>query len=497
MANSNSNFDIIEATVASIHAAYADGSLSARQLVQAYLDRIASLDQQGPKLNAIISLNKNALAEGEALDKLYKTSGPAGPLHAIPVIIKDQADVAGLPTTLGSVLFKEHYPDRDCFVVERLKRAGAIILGKATLGELGGGDTHGSLFGSTRNPYDLERTPGGSSGGPAVAAAANYATLAIGQEGLASIRRPVGWNALAGMRPTAGLVSRGGVYEGWPGIAGSLGPMTRTVADLALLLDTMVGYDPEDPATAAGVGHVPKTYTAALDKNALRGARIGIIRESMGLFSEPDSDDYREVTRVFDQTVAELRAAGATVIDPIVIPNLKELLAKRSGSFFGAEKTFDVYMNRNRKPLYRTRDEALASPEFQKTGRSANLRWTRVPDAAAHYEFLKAREQLMYLYLKVMADNELDAFAHKTVEHSPTFIRDGIAPPWVEQKGAPHINTYLVFVPTISVPAAYTKENLPTGLTFLGRPYDDERLIGYAYAYEQATRHRKPPKLPA
>ena len=132
MANSNSNFDIIEATVASIHAAYADGSLSARQLVQAYLDRIASLDQQGPKLNAIISLNKNALAEGEALDKLYKTSGPAGPLHAIPVIIKDQADVAGLPTTLGSVLFKEHYPDRDCFVVERLKRAGAIILGKAT-----------------------------------------------------------------------------------------------------------------------------------------------------------------------------------------------------------------------------------------------------------------------------------------------------------------------------------------------------------------------------
>ena len=496
MANSNSSFNIVEATVASVHAAFAAGSLTARQLVQAYLDRIASLDQQGPGLNAIISFNKNALAEADALDRMYKTSGPAGPLHGIAVIIKDQADVAGLPTTLGSVLFRDHCPDRDCFVVERLKRAGAIILGKATLGELGGGDTHGSLFGSTRNPYDLARTPGGSSGGPAVAAAANYATLAIGQEGLASIRRPVGWNSLAGMRPTAGLVSRGGVYEGWPGIAGSLGPMTRTVADLALLLDTMVGYDPEDPATAAGVGHVPKTYTAALDRDALRGARIGIIRESMGLFSEPETDDYREVTRVFDQTVTELRAAGAQVIDPVVIPNLKELLAKRSGSFFGAEKTFEVYMGRNRKPLYCTREEALASPEFQKTGRSAKLRWTRVPDAAAHYEFLKAREQLMYLYLKVMADNELDAFAHKTVEHSPTFIRDGIAPPWVEQKGAPHINTYLVFVPTISVPAAFTKENLPTGLTFLGRPYDDERLIGYAYAYEQATRHRKPPKLP-
>ena len=153
-------------------------------------------------------------------------------------------------------------------------------------------------------------------------------------------------------------------------------------------------------------------------------------------------------------------------------------------------------MGRNRNPLFRTRDEALASPNFQKTVRSANLRWTRVPDAAAHYDFLKAREQLMFNVLKVMADNELDAFAHKTVEHSPTFIRDGIAPPWVEQKGAPHINTYLVFVPTISVPAGFTQENMPTGLTFLGRPYDDARLVSYAYAYEQATRHRRPPNLP-
>ena len=155
-----------------------------------------------------------------------------------------------MPTTLGSVLFKDYYPDRDAFVVEKLKKAGAIILAKATLGELGGGDTHGSLFGSTRNPYDPERTAGGSSGGSAASVAANFCAVGVGQEGFASIRRPSTWNSITGMRPTAGLVSRGGVYAGWPSIAGSLGPMARTVKDLADLLDVMVGYDSEDPVTA-------------------------------------------------------------------------------------------------------------------------------------------------------------------------------------------------------------------------------------------------------
>jgi amidase len=286
------------------------------------------------------------------------------------------------------------------------------------LGELGGGDTHGSLFGSTKNPYDLLRTPGGSSGGPAASVAANLGMLAVGQEGLASIRRPAGWNCLAGMRPTAGLVSRTGVYEGWPGIAGSLGPLTRTITDLALLLDAMVGYDPEDPVTASGVGHVPPSYTQFLDKDGLKGKRIGILRESIGLYSEPGSDDYREIERVLDRSIAEMKAAGAVIVDPIAIPDLKELLAKRPGSFFGADETFKVYMGRNKNPIYKSRDEALHSPAFQKTVRSANLRWTKVPDPAMHYDFLKAREKLMFSYLKVMADNRLDAIAHKAVELS-------------------------------------------------------------------------------
>ena len=495
VADGKSGFELIEATVADVHAAFTAGSLSARQLTQMYLDRIEALDRCGPALNSIIAVNPKALEEAERLDAARKVSGPVGSLHGIPVIMKDQADVAGMATTLGSVLFKNHYPDRDCVVVEKLKAAGAIILAKATLGELGGGDTHGSLFGSTRNPYALERTPGGSSGGPAASVAANLGMLGVGQEGLASIRRPAGWNCLTGMRPTAGLVSRSGVYEGWPGIAGSLGPLTRTITDLAVLLDAMVGYDAEDPVTAAGVGHIPKSYTQFLDKDGLRGKRIGILRESQGVFSEPDSDDYREITRVLDRSVAELKAAGALIVDPIVIPDLKELLAKRPGSFFGSEETFKVYMGRNKNPIYRTRDEALRSPDFHKTVRSANLRWTRIPDPAQHYDFLKARERLMFNYLKVMADHQLGAIAHKAVEHSPTLIRDGVNPPFVEQKGAPHLNTYLVFVPTIVVPAGFTAQNLPAGLCFLGRPYDDANLIKYAYAYEQATRYRKAPKL--
>jgi len=212
----------VEATIADIHSAYKAGDLTSRQLVQMYLDRIEAYDKKGPAINAIITVNPKALEDAERLDGAFKASGFVGPLHGIPIIIKDQVDAQGMPTTLGSVLFKDYYPDRDAFVVEKLRKAGAIILAKATLGEMGGGDTHGSLFGSTRNPYALDRTVGGSSGGPGASVATNFATLAVGQEGFASIRRPATWNSIAGMRPTAGLVSRSGVYAGWPEIAGSL-----------------------------------------------------------------------------------------------------------------------------------------------------------------------------------------------------------------------------------------------------------------------------------
>jgi Asp-tRNA(Asn)/Glu-tRNA(Gln) amidotransferase A subunit family amidase len=221
------SFDVMETTIEDVHKAYSSGQLSARQLTQMYLDRIEAYDKDGPKINCVITVNPKALEEADALDAAFKKSGFVGPLHGIPVVFKDQMDVAGIRTTLGSVVFENYVPTQDSFVVDKLRKAGAIVLAKVTLGELGGGDTFGSLFGETHNPYDLERTAGGSSGGTGAAVAANFATVGIGQEGFASIRRPSTWNSIVGMRPTAGLVSRTGVYAGWPSTNGSLGPMTR------------------------------------------------------------------------------------------------------------------------------------------------------------------------------------------------------------------------------------------------------------------------------
>jgi amidase len=493
MAKPTAPFNLLEATIDDIHSAYKSRQLSARQLVQMYLDRIEAYDKKGPAINAIITLNDRALDEADQLDAKFQASGFVGPLHGIPILIKDQADTKGMPTSLGSVLFQNYYPDRDAFVVEKLKKAGAIILGKTTLGELGGGDTHGSLFGSTRNPYALDRTPGGSSGGSAASVAANFCAVGVGQEGFASIRRPSTWNSIIGMRPTAGLVSRGGVFAGWPSVAGSLGPMARTVRDLAKLLDVMVGYDPEDPLTARGVGHAPETFTKFLDKDGLKGARVGILRESMGYDAEPESEDFAKITEIFDRAVAEIKAAGAEIVDPIVIPKLKELLAKRAGSYLDEINSFDSYFGRSAHPPYKSREEAAQSPDFAKVVPGSQRRWTRAADAGKHYEFLLAREELTTHVLKIMADHRLDAIVHKAVEHQPTLIKDGVNPPYVDQKGAPHINTFLVFVPSIVVPAGYTRDNLPAGIAFLGRSYDDGNMIKFAYAYEQATHHRRPP----
>jgi amidase len=487
------SFDIIDTTIEQVHAAFKSGALTSRQLVQLYLDRIEAYDINGPTINAIISINPAALTEADRLDQAFKRSGFVGPLHGIPIIMKDQGDVAGMPTTLGSVLFKDYYPDRDAFVIGRLKKAGAIILAKATLGELGGGDTHGSLFGSTKNPYDLERTAGGSSGGSGASVSANFCTVAVGQEGFASIRRPSTWNCVSGMRPTAGLVSRSGVYAGWPSVNGSLGPMARSVTDLAKLLDVMVGYDPDDPVTARGDGKISGSFTKFLDKDGLKGARIGILRESMGYDAEPGSEDFNKIAEVFDKAVADLKAVGAEIVDPIVIPDLKSLLAKRATNAADEEESFQIYMSRSKKPPYRSRQEAMSTPEFQEVTQRSRDRWTKVATDEAHYEYLKAREQLMTNLLQVMADQKLDAIVHKAVEHQPTLIKDGVNPPFVDQKGAPHINTFLVFVPSVVVPAGFTRDNLPAGVTFLGRPYDDDNMIRFAYAYEQATRHRKPP----
>jgi amidase len=293
-----------------------------------------------------------------------------------------------------------------------------------------------------------------------------------------------------------GLVSRGGVYGGWPTVNGSLGPMARTVTDLAKLLDCMVGYDPGDPVTAHGItaqglGH-EANYSGALDSAALKGARIGILREPMGYHAEPDSEDFKQVTEVFDRAVADLAKAGAAIVDPIVIPDLKALLAQRARSVADDDTMYELYFAGGDTP-FKTRQQAMASPLFEKVVNSGHRRWKNADTPAQHHASMKARETLMTNMLKVMADLKLDAIVHKAVEHTPTLIRDGVNPPFVDQKGAPHINTFLMFVPSVVVPAGFTRSNRPAGITFLGRPYDDARMIGLAYAYEQATQHRRPP----
>jgi Asp-tRNA(Asn)/Glu-tRNA(Gln) amidotransferase A subunit family amidase len=466
-------------------------------LTQAYLDRIQAYDKNGPMINSVITLNPRALEEADRLDTAYKSSGPVGPLHGIPILVKDEIDTASMATTMGTLVMKDYRPAKDAFVVDRLRNAGAIILGKTTLSEWARGDTYGSMFGVTRNPYDPERTVGGSSGGAGASLAANFSTVGLGEETLASIRRPGGWNAVVSMRPTPGLVSRSGMWDGYPTLAAQMGPMARNVSDLAKLLDVMVAYDPEDPLTAAGVGKTDGSYTRSLDRNGLRGARIGILRESVGQNSEPGSDDFKKVDAVFEKNIAELKAAGAIVVDPVVIPDFKALLAKRAGDPALNDEAIRVYFGRGADPQFKTRADIVNSPLLDQSFFKSTINLWRNPapaDAARYGEYLKAREQLMINILKVMADHQLDAIVHKTVEHQPTLIRDGINPPFVTQRGVPSFNTFLAYSSVITVPSGFTTDNLPVGITFFGRPYSEPVLIKLAYAYEQATRHRVPPK---
>lgn len=496
----NARFDVMETTIEKVHRAMKEGKLTAHELVQDYLDRINAYDKNGPGINCIITLNNDALAEADKLDaELKQTGNFVGSLHGIPILVKDQVDAAGMPTTLGSLVFKNYFPPQDSFVVAKLRAQGAIILGKTTLGEFGGGDSYGSLFGATHNPYDLARTVGGSSGGSGACTTANLTTVAVGEEGFASIRRPSTWNDIVGMRPTAGLVSRTGMYDGYPSPVGSLGPMARSVTDLAKLLDVMVGYDPEDPVTALGVGNAPTvSYTNFLKEDGLKGARIGIIREPFGNNSDPASDDFKKVDAVFDKAVEELKAQGAIVIDPIVIPDLNKLIAMRAASAEESAASLEHWLSRNPSSPYKTRADVQNSPDIGKIippPKAATWTKTAKPaDPIKYEEYLVARQQLMINVLKVMADYKLDAIVHKSVEHQPSFIKDGLNPPYVSSKGVPHLNTFLIYASSMTVPAGFTVDHLPVGITFFGRAYAEPELLKLAYSYEQATHHRIPPK---
>ena len=311
---------VVEVTIADLEAAYLSGRTTARAIAQAHLDRITAYDKRGPLINALITINPHALEEADRLDALLKTTGrPVGPLHGVPVIVKDNIDVAGLPMTSGFQGWKNYYPAEDAPLVKRLRAAGGIILAKSSLSEFAYGiadNVNSVLSGFARNPYNTAFATGGSSGGSAAAVAASFGIVAIGTDTGGSVRMPSAFNALAGLRPTVGLVSRTGMVP-LNSVRDTAGPIARTVGDMAILLDVIAGPDPEDEATARATGHRPPTYSAGLRRDALKGARLGVLRQVFG----PSVTDPRILAH-FEITLAELKAAGAEIIDPFVAPEL-------------------------------------------------------------------------------------------------------------------------------------------------------------------------------
>ncbi len=261
------------------------------------------------------------------------------------------------------------------------------------------------------------------------------------------------------------------------------------------MLDVTIGFDPEDPATALGRFPENESQGDGLSGDGLRGKRIGVIRESIGQNSEPESDDFLQIDRLFSRAIDDLARAGAVVIDPVVIPNLKDVLAKQSSSAEDDSEAFERFMSRSSNPALRTREEVLNSPDFELVMARAKAQWRNKLSAVGHYASLLARESLFISTLHLMASKNLDALVIKSVEHQPTSIEDGINPPFVNHKGAHHLATFLAFVPSIIVPMGFSPQGLPAGIIFLGRPYTEKAIINLAYAFESRTKHRKPPSI--
>jgi len=480
-------FRLIEATIDGIHAEMRAGRLSCTQLVQAYIDRVKAYDQAGPKLNAIQNVNPQALKQAAELDARLKASGAlAGPLHCIPVLIKDQFDTNFMPTTYGSALFKTFVPERNAAVVDRLQAAGAIILAKTNMGEFALAYS-GSAFGDCHNAYDPSRSPSGSSCGTGAGIAANFGAVGIGEDTGGSVRGPAAHNNLVGLRPTLQLVSRAGMFPVTP-TRDTLGPITRTVRDAAILMDVIVGYDSRDPITAWSYGNIPETYTSFLVSNGLKGMRIGVIRVPTDSSTDTTTPDYRETQAAITRAVADLRSRGAEVIDPIEIPNLKDLVTGAGGGeTYEPEAAINGFLAQHPNALVRTFRELAESPVVNARRREAFQKG--VGHTTRELGFLDealARDELRTAVLRVMADNRIDVLFHATYDHAPSVV----------PKSTPGTNRRLaasLSFPAISVPGGFFADGLPIGLEFLGRPFAEGVLIKAAYDYEQATRHRRPP----
>jgi Asp-tRNA(Asn)/Glu-tRNA(Gln) amidotransferase A subunit family amidase len=482
-----------ETTIEAIHTALRDRTLTCRQLVSAYLRRIDAYDKNGPALNAIIHVVPNALTVADSLDARFAREGLTGPLHCIPVIVKDNVETRDAPTTAGSLALKDWRPTRDAFQVRRMRGAGAIVLAKSNMAEWAFSpyETVSSILpGYTRNPYALDRVTAGSSGGTAAAVAANFGAVGLGTDTGNSIRGPSAHQALVGMRSTMGLTSRTGVIPLFDS-QDIAGPMTRTVADNAAVFQVIVGEDPDDPVTTAARGRPTVRYTDSLRADGLRGARLGVLRAA---YDTPTLD--AEVRAVFERALADLRRQGATVVDSVMIPGLDSIRRLQTGGGcspfkFDLEAYFAKVADAN--PPVRTVGDILRSnryhPSVQKRLETNDAATEPPPVSAGCRAREVYRDALRGAVRQALDAGRFDALVYPTWSNPPRLIGD---------LNTPHGDNSQVFspatgFPAITVPMGYTRGTLPAGLQLLGRPWAEGTLYRLAFAYERATTHRHAP----
>lgn len=487
-------FELLEASTAEIHAAFADGELTCVDLVSGYLDRIEAYDSRGPALAAVVTVNPDALATAAAMDARYADDPEAvGPLHCIPVLLKDNFNTADMPTTSGSVALKDMVPAQDASTVARMREAGALILAKTHMHELArGGTSASSLGGQVLNPYDLTRTPGGSSGGTGAGIAANFGVLGTGSDTGQSIRSPASANSLVGVRPTRGLIGRTGVAPN-TSTQDEIGPITRTVDDAALLLDVMVGYDPGDPVTGYGVGKTPESYTDLLDTDALEGVRLGLMTNLMG----DDPELHGETNRVVREAVAEMERLGAEVVE-FEMAGYEELAAEVSTSTWEAAPALAAYLELvGPDAPVSTLEELVATetaiPQVQES-LVAELE-AQADGGLTSPEYLQRfanRDRLTTLITSTMAENGLDAILYP---HQKRLVVP-IGEDQLERNGTLSNGSGLpavTFPGGFSAPTADAPIGVPVGMELLGSSFSEPQLLSYAYAFEQATLLRQPP----
>jgi Asp-tRNA(Asn)/Glu-tRNA(Gln) amidotransferase A subunit family amidase len=480
--SSPASFDVVEKTISQLQSAMESRQVTSRQLVELYLARIAAYDNTGPALRAIAAINPEALTIADTLDAERRARGARGPLHGIPVLVKDNYETLEMPTSAGSIALASFHPRSDAFQVRKLREAGAVILGKTNMHELAAGiTTIGSRFGQTRNPYNLDRNPGGSSGGTGAAVAANFAAAGMGSDTCGSIRNPASHNNLVGLRGTQGLSSRTGIVP-LSSTQDIGGPLARTISDLAIMLEATVGADPDDATTTGNAEHIPSSYRTSLSAFRLKGARLGIIRSLFGTAPED-----QEVAALVNNALEALKKAGAEPID-VVIPGLDDLL--RDSSLINSEFKFDLadYLSRHPdapvKSLGEILDRGLYHLALEERFRERNGVEKRGTDQERRARI--KRVALRHAVLAVMEEHRLDAMIYPTLRRKPARIGD-------PQGGTNCSLSAHSGLPALAVAAAWSEDGLPVGIDVMGRPWSEAALLGLGFGIEQALEVRRAP----